>query len=250
RGEVPDNIRGLEQLAAHYELPSIHLGMEAASLEALGQLVWKGDEQLAADKLLFSTDGIHPEEVGGNLYAAAIARGVAEMQGKKDTEPHILPAPLYTDMWEHAAMYEPQDIATFDENWERLSTAESHLKQFSGWFDTVMTANKVGASYTFRFEGDLFGIFDIGGPEVGQLSVWVDDQRVGIVQREELGLRFLQVVTASDDTLINRFNQYCNNRYRGQYDLVRLEPGRHKITLKIASAKADKKDILGPRQLA
>ncbi len=248
--KIPDNIRGLEQVAAHYQLPSIHLGMEAASLEAQEQLVWKGDEQLAKDKLLFSTDGIHPKEAGGNLYAAAIARGLAKMQLKNNAQLRVLPPPLYTDGWEHATMYEPQNIATFDENWERLSTAGSHLKQFNGWFNTVMTANKAGASCTFYFEGDMFGVFDVGGPEVGQLSVWIDDRPVGVAQREELGLRFLQVVPASDDTLINRFNQYCNNRYRGQYDLVRLEPGRHKITLKIASAKANKKDILGLRQLA
>src|SRR5690606_14002810 len=82
----------------------------------------------------------------------------------------------------------------------------------------------------------------------GQLSVWVDDQQVGVAQREELGLRFLQAVPASGDTLINRFNPYCNNRYRGQYELIRLAPGQHTITLKIASAKADKKAILGPKQ--
>src|SRR5690606_14243311 len=50
RGEVPGNIRGLEQVAAHYRLPSIHLGMEAASLEAQGRLVWKGNGQSVEDK--------------------------------------------------------------------------------------------------------------------------------------------------------------------------------------------------------
>src|SRR3546814_1332611 len=172
------------------------------------------------------------------------------MQEKVDARPHVLPPSLYTDGWEHAAMYKPQDIATFDENWKRLPTADSHLKQFSGWFDTVMTANKAGASCTFRFEGDLFGIFDIGGPEVGQLSVWIDDQQVGVARREELGLHFLQTTTVSGDTLINRFNPYCNNRYRDKYDLVRLPPGRHKVTLKISSAKADKQHILGLTQRA
>ena len=250
RGEIPDNIRGLEEVAAHYQVPSIHLGMEAASLEATGQLVWKGDEQSAVGKILFSTDGIHPKEAGGNLYAAAIARGVVNMQQETGAKSQSLPTPLYTDPWEQAAMYKPQDIAMFDENWKRLPTAGSYLKQFNGWFDTVMTADKAGASCTFYFEGDMFGIFDIGGPEAGQLSVWVDDQRVGLVPQEAAGFRFLQAVPTSADTLINRFNQYCNNRYRGQHVLVKVDPGRHKITLKIASAKADKKQILGPKQWA
>src|SRR5690606_4687006 len=118
---------------------------------------------------------------------------------------------------------------------------DSKLASFSGWFDTLMTADKPGATCTFYFEGDMFGIFDIGGPEVGQLSIWVDDRPVGVKWVEENGLRFWQIEEEANDTLINRFNRYCNNRYRGQHDIVRLAPGRHKITLKISHAKADKR---------
>src|SRR5690606_6486094 len=37
--------------------------------------------------------------------------------------------------------------------------------------------------------------------------------------------------------------------YRGQYELIKLAPGQHTVTLKVASAKADKCAILGPKQL-
>jgi len=251
QGGIPHNIRGLERVATHYQLPSIHLGMEAASLEARGQLVWKGDLQSAMDKLIFSTDGIHPLKAGGDLYAAAIARAFVKMKVKQGTQPHALPTPLFADAWEYATMYEPQEIATFDESWENVPTWDSGLRQFNGWFKTVMTANKTGATCTFYFEGDVFGIFDIGGPEVGQLSVSVDDLPVGLKQIEENGYRFWQIENdVIKDTLINRFNIYCNNRYRGQYDIFRLTPGRHKITLKISHVKANKAHILGVNQLA
>ena len=42
KNELPPNIKGLEQIAAYYHLPSVNLGIEAANLEAAGKLIWKG----------------------------------------------------------------------------------------------------------------------------------------------------------------------------------------------------------------
>lgn len=178
RGEVPGNIQGLERIAEHYHLPSIHLGMEAAALEAQDKLLWKGVSQQTGERILFSKDGIHPDKAGGDLYAAAIARAMGKMDNSGAPEARMLPAPLITAAWDEAGMYELQQIAVFDTSWTPIAIGKSKLKQFQGWFDTIMTADKPGASFTFFFEGDQFGIFDIGGPEVGQLSVWIDDQPV------------------------------------------------------------------------
>ena len=80
KGDIPQVIKGLEDIAAHYQLPSIHLGMEAATLEKAGKLLWKGNKEVAAGKILFSNDGIHPVAEGGNLYASAIARGLEKIR--------------------------------------------------------------------------------------------------------------------------------------------------------------------------
>ena len=249
RGEVPPNIQGLERIAQHYNLPTIHLGMEPAALEAQDKLVWKGTLQQAGDRILFSRDGIHPARAGGDLYAAAIARAMEKMDKLATPTAHALPAPLMTAAWEEAGMYDPREIAVFDPDWTAVVTKQSALKQFQGWFDTIMTAEKPGASFTFFFEGDQFGFFDIGGPEAGQLSVWINDQPVGVKMITERGYRLRQVSGLDGDTVLNRFNSYCNNRYRGQYDVIQLQPGKHKVTLKISPAKADKHEILGPTKL-
>lgn len=249
RGEIPLNIQGLERIAEYYGLPSIHMGMEPAALEASNKLVWKGTPQESGDRILFSRDGIHPAKAGGDLYAAAIARAIDKMDNMGISQAHTLPVPLITDAWDEAGMYDPREIAVFDTNWIKLVTKQSVLKQFQGWFDTIMTAYKPGASLTFFFEGDQFGIFDIGGPEVGQLSVWIDDKLVGVTMIAEQGYRLREVGGSDADTTLNRFNRFCNNRYRGQYDVIQLQPGKHKITLKISPAKADKQAILGSGQL-
>ena len=97
KGEMPERIAELEKLAGHYGIPSIHLGMEAASLEEEGKLLWKGRPEDAAGRILFSRDGVHPSREGGDVYAAAIARGLQKMKAADSApEPHRLPSePLY-----------------------------------------------------------------------------------------------------------------------------------------------------------
>lgn len=248
KGDIPSNIFGLEQLAAHYQLPSIHLGMEAALLEQQQKLAWKGPAAGAGDKILFSTDGIHPLLEGGNLYAMAIARGFKKMEALNKPLNHPLPKPLVGDEWQNANMYEPSSIASFDDNWKRINTSASALKSFSSWFDDIMTADKAGASFSFTFEGDIFGIFDIGGPEVGQLEVFVDGKQVYLKSVNEKGLRMYEASPAQGAKELNRFNAYCNNRYRGQHDMIKLTPGTHKVIVKIAKEQVDKRTILGKSQ--
>lgn len=251
-GNIPENIQGLEKIAEHYHLPSIHLGMEAAVLEKEGRLVWKGDSATAAGRIVFSTDGTHPITAGGNLYAAAIARGLKKMKQYIPTSPYTLPAPLIADNWEDAGMYAPEDIATFSAGWSKENPAGSPQKQFTGWFPYIMKAAQPGASFTCKFKGSMFGFFDIGGPEMGQLEVIIDGTPVRLADSGLKGTRQLKVVDASapdGSNVINRFNNYCNNRYRGQYEFIKLSPGIHTVTLRVSSQKADKIKILGDKQL-
>lgn len=247
KGDIPQVIKRLEDIAAHYQVPSIHLGMEVAELEKEGQLLWKGSKETAAGKILFSNDGVHPIADGGNLYAAAIARGLKKIQ-KENTSSQVcpLPDPLIGAEWEEAEMYVPSQIASFDRSWKEINTSENpSLKKFSGWFDTLMTSGKEGASFSFGFEGDMFGLFDIGGPEVGQVEMLIDGK---LVQLKEIATKGFHLYEANDrmgSYTLNRFNSWCNNRYRGQYDVIKLERGIHQVTVRISSEKADKRKILG-----
>lgn len=242
-GGVPDNIRGLEAVAGHYGLPSVHMGMEAARLEQAGKLVWKGDAKDTAGHILFSTDGIHPLQAGGNLYAASVARALEKLRRLPvPSTPAVFPSPLFTDNWAGAGMYAPRDIATFSEGWERIS-----LPQFAAWFGNIEKAATPGAAFSFRFRGTAFGIFDVGGPEAGQITIEVDGKPM---QAEPPLVPGTQVyrLRAGDSLPVNRFNSYCNNRYRGQHQIFTLPEGEHRVTIRLSPRKADKKAILGPQQ--
>lgn len=245
-GDIPENIQGLEQLAAHYQLPSVHLGMEVARLEQEGKLLWKSAEEVPG-KIVFSHDGTHPITAGGNLYAAAIARAMHKIQTANNVGTVTLPAPLLADNWEDAGMYDPQEIAGFGAGWKKTVP----LQQFHPWFPYVMMAEQPGATFTFRFTGTLFGIFDIGGPEAGQLEAVVDGKVMKLACYSPKGTHFLSEAETTDSSgsvAINRFNQYCNNRYRGQHEMILLPPGKHTVTLRLSARKADKRKILGSAQ--
>ncbi|MCD2424289.1 SGNH/GDSL hydrolase family protein [Niabella pedocola] len=245
KNDIPPNIKGLERIAAYYGLPAVHLGMEAARLEAEGTLTWKGSAPAPDNKILFSEDGIHPATAGGNLYAAAIARAFQKMKTPTLEKKKQLPAPMITAAWDEATMVEPSAAALANKGWALQATApDPALKKFNPWFASVFTANQPGAAFRFRFKGDLFGVFDIGGPEAGQLEFTVDGKPITLSREKQGSFIYYQVSDTASTNVLNRFNAYCNNRYRGQFDVVKLEPGVHDVTVTVSSQKADKLEIL------
>lgn len=249
-GQLPDNVKGFETIADHYRIPSIHMALLPALLEQQGKLVWKSDSKEVPGKIVFSNDGIHPVTEGGDLYAGAIARSMQSLQTSATPQKHALPVILYSADWENAGMYAPQQLATFSKDWEKITPKDSiYLKQFAGWFPYIMKAEQPGASFSFKFNGTMFGIFDIGGPESAQMEIELDGKPVKLKPILP-GTRLSEVTAGDGRSLLDRFGFFCNNRYRGQFECIKVEPGVHTVTMKIAAEKADKRKILGEKQLA
>ncbi len=249
-GKVPDNILGLEELADHYGIPSIHLGLQPASMVQEGKLVWRSDSKTIPGKIVFSNDGAHPLPEGGDLYTGVIGRSMLSLQKNALARKHVLPAPLLADNWENAHMYAPAELAAFSTGWSRIKPDDStFLKQFAPWFPYIMKTEQPGASFTFRFKGNMFGFFDVGGPEAGQLSIEVDGKPVKLTP-VLAGTRIATITEAEGQELVNRFGPFCNNRFRGQFECIKVAPGEHTITIKLSPVKADKRKILGENQLA
>lgn len=250
KGSLPAAVREEETLADHYQLPSVHMAMEAAALEADGKLVWKGKKDEVTDKILFSADGLHPAKAGGNLYASAIARAIEKCAAAKPAPLTTLPAPLYGEEWDNAKMYVPAEVCKKHGLWRDVDAAkDSRMKQFSSWFPTVMTSGHPASTLSFAFDGDMFGIFDIGGPEMGQLEIYVDGQMIRLKKLADNGSRVMEATDLTGSHYLNRFNRYCNKRYRGQYELIKVSPGLHQVTIKLSDNKSDKRAILGEKQL-
>ncbi|MDE6467726.1 MAG: SGNH/GDSL hydrolase family protein [Muribaculaceae bacterium] len=251
KGETADVIKGQEALAEHYGLPSVHMARRAAALEAEGKLMWKGPKDAPEGTVVFSTDGLHPAKAGGNLYAQAVARSLDKIATAPATARKAFQEPVFGTEWDNANMYDPAEVCKRHGLWKDVEAAkDTRMKKFADWFPSVLTSSHPNSTLSFAFEGDMFGLFDLGGPEMGQLEVYIDGQMVRLKSAKDGSLQYNEATALTGTHYLNRFNRHCNNRYRGQHVLVKVEPGLHQVTLKVSENKADKKKILGEKQLA
>lgn len=247
KGEVPSRIQAFEKVATHYNIPSIHMGLYPSLLEAEGKLVWKSNTDIA-DKIVFSKDGTHPLKAGGDLYTQAIARAFNYFKTINNTNSSTLATPMYADNWEDATMFSPKEIGNFSKGWDLVNPLDyAQLKAFAPWFSTVAKTAEANASFTFKFKGTVFGFFDIGGPEVGQVLVEVDGKCAELVRKA--GNVKNKSENDSLNCLVNRFNSNCNNRYRGQFEMYEVPYGEHEVKISLSNVKADKVAILQGQNL-
>ena len=184
-GKFPRAASVMERVAEHYGIPSIHMGMEVAQLAKDQKLVMKGtlpkteEEKAAADgKMIFSPDGVHPfPETGHELYLKAIVRSLPLIQ-KAGGRPasHELKAPLTPDNYENAKMI-PITKATLSEGVVALTPATNDIaKRFANRASTLHKANQPGQTITFTFKCPRAAIYDVIGPDCGQVTITLDDK--------------------------------------------------------------------------
>lgn len=244
QGELPVRIKNFETLAAYYGIPSIHLGLYPSKLIKEGKLNWKGPS--GSVPKAFSSDGVHPNPEGGDLYAEAIARGFRKILNSKGVYRTGLPSKKTESDWENATMFNAYKMLK-----NRGYNAVECLKkpdfiQFSGWFEHVILV-KEGQSINFEFNGNGFGLFDIGGPEAGALEFIIDDIPARFNKISEVQF---QLNPNGAVRQINRFNSFCNNRYRGQFFWIEMPYGFHRLKINILKSELDKSVILGSQNLS
>lgn len=177
-GKFPRAASAMEKLAEHYGIPSIHMGMEVAKLAKDGKLVWKGALPASDDKFVFAKDGVHPyPETGHELYLAAIVRSLPAIRAAGKAGTHTLGAPMVADNYERAQLV-PISAATLSAGFAK----DDMVKRFPRLKD-LHRAAKPGETITFKFKGTRAAIYDLVGPDCGQVIVTLDDQAPRIVPR-------------------------------------------------------------------
>ena len=81
--------------------------------------------------------------------------------------------------WDDVKMYVPSEVCKKHGLWKDVDAArDSRMKLYASKFPAVFTSSHPKSTLSFAFNGDLFGIYDIAGPEMGELEVYVDGQMV------------------------------------------------------------------------
>lgn len=234
-GKFPRAASAMEAVADHYGIPSIHLGLQVAILEGEGRLVFTGpqpktdeEKQALGDKILFSPDGVHPyPETGHELYLQAVVRGMRQIRGVGKPGPHASPEPFVKDNWEAARMV-PLTQATLSDGWQKLDPPDNDLaKRFENRMPKMWVARRPGETIKLRFRGTTLRLYDLLGPDSGQVIVRVDDQP-GVIRP--------------------RFDAYCTYHRLATLTVAEgLPDGLHTVELEIHPDQPDKAAILAQR---
>jgi len=231
-GKFPRAASAMEAVADHYGIPSIHMGMEVAKLEKEGKLIFRGalpkteaEKKALNGKIVFSPDGVHPyPQTGHEIYLKVVARSMEKIRSVGKPGPHKLPAPLDPDNWEDAKMI-PLDQVHLSKGWKKLDPATNQLaKLFANRLPGLWEASQPDESMSFRFKGKYVAVYDLLGPDCGQIIILLD---------------------AKTSTTRARFDGYCS-----YYRLATLPVGSglrdgvHVVLLKIDSKQPDRARIL------
>ena len=226
----------MEKIADHYGIPTIHLTMEVARLAKEGKLLWKSplpktpeEKAKVGDKFVFAPDGVHPHvETGHQLYLEAIARSLPIVRdAAKTTAPHPLPAPFIATNYEHAKLL-PITAAALSKGFTLLdSKTDDFGKRWANRMTALHKGAQPGETITFKFKGTRCSIYDIIGPDCGQVIVTVDDQPAKVVPR---------------------FDSFCTYHRLATIGLgSELEDKIHTVKLEIHPEQVDKVKVLATR---
>jgi lysophospholipase L1-like esterase len=236
-GKFPRAASAMESVAAHYGIPSIHMGLEVARLAQQGRLVFQGklpktdaEKRALGDKIVFSPDNVHPfAETGHELYLQAIVRSMPAIRGAaKAPAPHVLAAPLVADNYERAKLL-PIDKARLSAGFRRLDPRTDPLaNRYAQRMTTLYRGNKPGETITFKFKGTRAAIYDVIGPDCGQVSITLDDQ---------------------PPVICPRFDSYCVYDRLATLMIGSDLPDRmHTVKIEICREQPDKAKILAQRK--
>ena len=133
---LPASIAELEDIAEHYQIPSVFMGCYALDCLKRGLLRW--EEWLP--------DGLHPDSCGSRYYAAPVIKMMEEAAAQTNAPAYVLPGPMFAHQMETAS---------------RLPF--SQIRRSGYWFiqhpidttlvDTMLSTSALGSYLEFSFEG-------------------------------------------------------------------------------------------------
>ena len=167
-------------LAEHYGIPSINVALRIAELGREGKLIFTpkkdadGKDQSTPEGVtLFSTDGVHPLDAGHEIYRQVIADALTQIEPHSKPGAHALKPPFVTDNWEDAKLV-PLEPWMLSAGWKKLSPTEGLGAAFRNRLPEIYEARQPGEKISFKFKGRAVGLYDVMGPDAGQVVYTID----------------------------------------------------------------------------
>jgi lysophospholipase L1-like esterase len=170
----------MEEVANHYGIPSIDLGIEIMKREQDGTLLFKGDKS-ENGILLFSQDGTHPTNAGHDIYTDVLVRSLMKMRSASLTgRESVMPPQLFEKPYEKGALI-PVESVSKSTGWQLVDIKRDTIYtkdrgRTNGMLRGAYKCSKAGESMTVSFEGTMFGMNDLtqGNPVI--IEIVIDDK--------------------------------------------------------------------------
>ncbi len=215
-----------EMLAEHYGIPSINVALKIVELQKQGKLIYKSDEPASGGMIRFSRDGVHPLDRGHQVYTNVIADAVTAMQETSKPIDHAgrLVTPFVADTWQAAKMV-PLSKSMLTGDWALLPKDSPLVRSFGRRMGPLWEATTPGSRITFRFRGSQAKLYDLLGPDGGQVIITVD----GRTRRKP----------------VPRFDSYCTYHRIATLDIAAgLDPSAvHTVTIEIHPEQPDRRAV-------
>jgi lysophospholipase L1-like esterase len=174
QGQCPRAASAMEMLADHYGIPSINVALKVVEMQSAGKLIFQSDEPTKEGVVRFSQDGVHPLDAGHQIYTEVIAQAIQDMAELKPINHHgKLAKPFVEDHWQAAKMV-PLSPSMLQGNWQKLPPDTPLAKAFSGRMGTIWETTEPGSKLAFKFRGSIARVYDLLGPDGGQVLITVD----------------------------------------------------------------------------
>lgn len=228
KGIFPPSVSAMETLAAHYNIPGIHMGLAVIDEIEKGKLLMSGKREEQSAVPLFSIDGVHPlPETGHKIYTDVLVRNLLRLQNNSVAVRHVLPPALERQHWTRAGMINPGKQARFSGNWN-ITDSVTKGREYYQLLPKVHSTASPEASLTVKFKGTRFGLADIMGPGTAAIEIIIDNQ---------------------PPRVINRFDAFCTYYRLNYFILSDLPKGKHTATIRLAKDSIDKAAILKTRNV-
>jgi hypothetical protein len=176
-----------------------------------------------AGKLIFSNDGVHPLDAGHELYLQVIREVMPPIRQQSKPGPHELKPPFRQDNWE-AAKLVPLDEKMLQGSWRKLDPQQGLGKNFGNRLPVIWEGSTPGDKLQFRFKGTMAGLYDLMGPNGGQVIWTVDGKSNGPRPR---------------------FDHYCTYHRLASLRLGEgLEDKEHSISVEIHPDQPDRSSVV------
>ncbi len=180
KGLCPRSASADEKLADYYGIPSVNVALKIVELVRDGKFALKGDPKKPSPetqgKTIFAQDDCHPLDAGHEVYRQVIAEAWQSMEAGAKPGPHELKKPFVEGNWERAKLV-PLAPAMLSGSWTRLPADKGMGRGFHDRMPEIWEGTTPGDSIRFKFKGTMVGLYNLLGPDGGQVVWTIDGQK-------------------------------------------------------------------------